>query len=115
RKASGSLRKSTTSCSSFLASSTPAMSLQATSTLSLGLISTGLVLGIDFSVRHATKPKTKRNISEATPCQSVPNCWTFSEKDCLGTAMTVLLATSLDFGAPATDVNLPVGVVFAVV
>ena len=28
--------------------------------------------------------------SEPKPCQSVPNCWTFSENDCLGTATVVV-------------------------
>ena len=73
-----------------MASSTPAMSDQATSTLASGLISTGLVLGIVFSVRHMTTAMRTMKSSEPKPCQSVPNCWTFSENDCLGTATVVL-------------------------
>src|SRR4051812_27044589 len=60
------------------------MSSHRTSTPALGLISTGLVLGMDFSVRHMTSPNRTMNSREPTPCQSVPNCWTFSAKDCFG-------------------------------
>ena len=48
----GSVRKSTTSRSSSLVSSTPATSSQVTELFDRGLISCGLVLGISFSVRH---------------------------------------------------------------
>ena len=48
----GSERKSTTSRSSSLVSSTPATSSQVTALFDRGLISCGLVRGISFSVRH---------------------------------------------------------------
>ena len=50
----GSRRNSTTSRSSSLASSTPAMSSQPISWLACGLICTGFVFGISFSVRQST-------------------------------------------------------------
>jgi hypothetical protein len=50
----GSRRKSTTSRSSAFASSTPAISSQPISWLAWGLICTGLVRGIIFSVRTST-------------------------------------------------------------
>jgi hypothetical protein len=50
----GSRRNSTTSRSSALASSTPAISSQPISWLAWGLICTGLVRGIIFSVRQST-------------------------------------------------------------
>ncbi len=52
-----------------------------------GLISTGLVLGIVFKTRHMTTAMITMKISEPKPCQSVPNCWTFSENDCFGTSV----------------------------
>ena len=52
RKRAGSLRKSTTSCSSALASSAPATSSHLTEPTESGLISIGFVLGIIFIVRH---------------------------------------------------------------
>ena len=45
-------RNSTTSCSSCLASSTPAISSHAIERADSGLICCGFVLGISFSVRH---------------------------------------------------------------
>ena len=48
----GSRRNSTTSWSSCLASSTPAMSSQPIDDGEAGLICCGLVFGISFSVRH---------------------------------------------------------------
>ncbi len=48
----GSVRKSTTSRSSALVSSTPATSAQVTALFDFGLISCGLVRGISFSIRH---------------------------------------------------------------
>src|SRR4051812_16365870 len=51
------------------------MSSQLTSTPASGRISTGLVRGIDFSVRHITTPNRTMKSSEAKPCQSLPNCW----------------------------------------
>ena len=53
--ASASRRNSTTSRSSSLASSTPAMSSQPISWLAWGLICTGFVFGMSFSVRKRTK------------------------------------------------------------
>jgi hypothetical protein len=38
---------------------------------------------------------------EPTPCQSVPNCWTFSAKDCCGTEVT-FLGRSADLVLPWT-------------
>ena len=49
----GSRRNSTISCSSALASSTPAMSCQATDCSEAGLICCGLTRGMTFSVRHS--------------------------------------------------------------
>jgi hypothetical protein len=54
RKRLGSRRNSTTSRSSSFASSTPAMSAQPISWPAWGLIWTGFVRGISFSVRHRT-------------------------------------------------------------
>src|SRR4051812_49754585 len=77
------------------------MSLHATSTLAFGLISTGLVLGMDFSVRHMTTANRTMKSSDATPCQSVPNCWTFSLKLC-GWTETTVLALSANAAAPVS-------------
>ena len=57
----GSRRNSTISCSSALASSTPAMSAHATDWLEAGLICCGLIRGITFSVRHITKRSAAKN------------------------------------------------------
>ena len=54
-KRSGSRRKSTTSCSSALASSAPATSSQPIEDLESGLISCGFVFGISFIVRQMKK------------------------------------------------------------
>ena len=71
------------------------MSDQATSTLASGLISTGLVLGIVFRTRHMTTAMSTMKSSEPKPCQSVPNCWTFSENDCFGTAVVLIVPLPL--------------------
>ncbi len=57
----GSRRNSTISCSSALASSTPAMSSNVTDWLEDGLICCGLMRGITFSVRHITKISATKN------------------------------------------------------
>ena len=57
----GSRRNSTISCSSALASSTPAMSANETDWLEAGLICCGLIRGITFSVRHITKISAAKN------------------------------------------------------
>ena len=57
----GSRRNSTISCSSALASSTPAMSAKVTAALEEGLICCGLMRGITFSVRNITKMITVKN------------------------------------------------------
>src|SRR5829696_1770954 len=54
-KRAGSLRKSTTSCSSALASSAPATCDHSTADAESGVISVGFVFGISFSVRHRKK------------------------------------------------------------
>ena len=54
-KGLGLRRNSTTSCSSCLASSTPAISSHEVECADSGLICCGFVLGISFSVRHRKK------------------------------------------------------------
>ena len=54
-KRAGSLRKSTTSCSSAFASSAPATCDHSTADAESGVISVGFVLGISFSVRQRKK------------------------------------------------------------
>ena len=65
-KGLGSRRNSTISCSSALASSTPAMSLNVTDWFDAGLICCGLVLGITFNMRHITKMITVKNTMNTT-------------------------------------------------
>ena len=54
-KRAGSLRKSTTSCSSAFASSAPATCAHSTAESESGVISVGFVLGISFIVRQRKK------------------------------------------------------------
>ena len=60
-KGFGSRRNSTISCSSALASSTPAMSAKDTACLEDGLICCGLTRGITLSVRHRMKMSAVKN------------------------------------------------------
>jgi len=60
-KGFGSRRNSTISASSALASSTPAMSANATDWLEAGLICWGLTRGITFSVRHIRYSSALKN------------------------------------------------------
>ncbi len=61
RNCSGSRRNSTISCSSALASLTPAMSSHPTDWSEEGLICCGLTRGITFSIRHITKMIAVKN------------------------------------------------------
>ncbi len=65
----GSRRNSTISCSSALASSTPAMSANVTAWLEAGLICCGLIRGITFSVRHITNRIAAKNTIVRTGSQ----------------------------------------------
>ena len=80
RKRLGSRRKSTTSRSSSLASSTPAMSSQPIEDFTSGLICTGFVRGMSFSVRHKKKAMTNMKMIMKTPDHSVPKFLTWSRK-----------------------------------
>jgi len=77
----GSLRKSTTSLSSSLDSSTPAISSQPIEDFVSGLIWMGLVLGISLTVFQ--RKKTIRNMKriEKTPDHSRPKFFSWSKKD----------------------------------
>ena len=66
----GSRRNSTTSRSSSLASSTPAMSSQPIACLTSGLICTGFVRGISLMVRHRKVAMMIMKTSAKTPCHS---------------------------------------------
>ena len=67
-KRSGSRMNSTTSCSSAFASSQPATSSHPIAPLAAGLISTGLVLGIIFSVRQMKKTSRPMKMIGAHVC-----------------------------------------------
>src|SRR6476646_866586 len=68
-------RNSTTSCSSYLASSTPAMSSQPTSRFACGLIWTGLVFGMTFNVRHSTKTIAAMKMTVSTVAHWATKFW----------------------------------------
>ncbi len=72
RNARGSRRNCTTSLSSSLASSTPAISSQAVELLVAGLICCGLVRGISFSVRQKkySIPAMKRRVATPDHCSA---------------------------------------------
>ena len=80
-KGLGSRRNSTTSTSSSLASSTPAMSAQPTSRPASGLSCIGFVRGITLSVRHRTKTSRPMKMMPRKPLQFVPKSWTRSKND----------------------------------
>ena len=81
RKRLGSRRNSTTSCSSSLASSTPAMSSQPIDDFVSGLICSGLVFGMSFSVRHKKKTMSIMKSSVKSPDHSIPKSFTCSVHD----------------------------------
>ena len=78
RKRLGSRRNSTTSRSSSLASSTPAMSSQPIEDFTSGLICTGFVRGIIFSVLQRKNAMMNMNRIMKTPDHSVPKFLTLS-------------------------------------
>ncbi len=82
----GSRRNSTTSRSSSLASSTPAMSSQPIEVFTSGLICIGLVRGMSFSVRHRKKAMRNMKRIVATPDHSSPKSLTLSRKLWCGAA-----------------------------
>ena len=88
----------TTSCSSSLASSTPAMSLQATDDFADGLSCCGLVFGISFSVRQKKKTMANMNSSVATPDHS-------SAKSLSAWANASVISTSI--GSASNPWSLP--------
>ncbi len=71
----GSRRNSTISCSSALASSTPAISAKVTRCLEAGLICCGLTFGITFNIRHITMMITVKKRIATTGCQLVAQFW----------------------------------------
>ena len=76
----GSRRNCTTSLSSSLASSQPAISSQPISLRAAGLICTGFVRGISFSVRQKKKIMAPMKMSVATPDHSRDQSRTLSNR-----------------------------------
>ena len=91
-KGFGSRRNSTTSMSSSLASSTPAMSSQPTSRFASGLSCIGFVRGISLRLRHSTKTSSAMKMIPRKPLQFVPKSCTRSRNE----------------GGGGTSVRLPV-------